>query len=81
MQELQLDYCTVPDAGAAAGLYRRFCGQLADVLYCRQGGPLDYPKVVTGSTATVTSKWDICFNKIYSSQVTISGKYKTEKRS
>jgi hypothetical protein len=30
---------------------------------------LDYPKVVTGSTANVISKWDICFDKVFSIQV------------
>ena len=43
-------------------------GDITD-LTLRQGGPLDYPKVVTGTTATVITKWDICFNRIFNKQV------------
>ena len=47
-------------------------GLLTSVQVCpaRHGGPLDYPKLVVASAATVAEKWDACLQVVATSGVT-----------
>ena len=42
---------------------------LLDLLVCRHGGLLDYPKVVVESAHQISRKWDLCLAKLSYIQV------------